>query len=105
MFRSILSSAAVLALMGGAASAQDLPSATGLTPGAPLGADPYTDQGIVVGEQTAIERRAAQMPVGSFRFDPAQMFGLSGSASGLTPGAPTSPDPITDSKRVVGERR
>ena len=104
MLKRILTSVAAVGLMGGAAIAQEMPPATGLTPGAPLGADPYTDQGIVVGEQTAIERRAAQMPVARFGFDPARTFGLSGTASGLTPGVPTGSDSFTDSKRVVGER-
>ena len=104
MSTRIVLSAAAVALLTGVAVAQDRPSSAGLTPGAPLGADPLTDDGLVVGEQTALERRAAQMPVGRMLFDPRRVFGLTGSASHPTVGAPATPDPITDSKRVVGER-
>ena len=104
MLKTILSSIAAVAFLGGATIAQDMPSTTGLAPGAPLGVDPLTDRGIVVGERTATERRAAQMPTGRITlFDPARTFRL-GSPSGLSPGAPTEPDPLTDNKRVVGER-
>lgn len=58
MMRTILASAATIALTMGAAVAQELPPATGLTPGAPLAADPYSDQGVAVGETSPAEGAA-----------------------------------------------
>jgi hypothetical protein len=58
MKRTILASAATIALTMGAAVAQELPPATGLTPGAPLGTDPYSGEGVVVGETSPADRAA-----------------------------------------------
>jgi hypothetical protein len=58
MKRTILASAATIALTMGAAVAQELPPAAGLTPGAPLGTDPYSDQGVAVGQTSPADRAA-----------------------------------------------
>lgn len=50
MIRTIMASAATIALTMGVAVGQGLPPATGLTPGAPVGADPYSGEGVVAGE-------------------------------------------------------
>lgn len=58
MLRRIFASAAAVALMAGAAAAQDpfypnVPQDAGLTPGAPLTMDPATGEPIVAGEAEA----------------------------------------------------
>jgi hypothetical protein len=69
MKRTILASAATIALTMGAAIAQELPPEAGLTPGAPLGTDPYTDRGVAVGESSL----ADQAFVGPTAIEPAMV--------------------------------
>lgn len=59
MKRTILTSAATIALMIGAATAQELPPAAGLTPGAPLGSDPISGEGVAAGETSIGEQALA----------------------------------------------
>jgi len=59
MKRTILASAATIALTIGAATAQELSPATGLTPGAPLGSDPLSGEGVAAGETSLGEQALA----------------------------------------------
>jgi hypothetical protein len=132
MIRTILASAATIALTASAAVAQGVPSATGLTPGAPLASDPYSGESVVVGETSPgvdagvpIERPAAAIDeplVGApVVAEPTAETGVVVSQApaapvavaptdqfipspiGLTPGAPLGSDPYSDQKIVAGE--
>ncbi|HEX2256582.1 MAG TPA: hypothetical protein VHG92_07760, partial [Afifellaceae bacterium] len=126
-----MASAATIALTMGGAIGQELPPATGLTPGAPLGSDPVSGEGAVVGE-TGIAEQAfvapgpelpPQEPIAAVPMDepiPAEPVGIAQpyvapgapvalaypeipSSAGLTPGAPLGSDAISDRKVVAGE--
>ena len=132
MMRTILASAATIALTMGAAIGQELPPETGLTPGAPLAADPHSGEGVAVGErrpgeQAFVGPAAEPAMVEPFPADPAlaepipaEPVGIaqppipSGppvalaypelpSSAGLTPGAPLGSDAYSDQKAVVGD--
>lgn len=115
MIKTIMASAATIALTIAPAIAQEMPSAAGLTPGAPIASGPYTDEAVIAGEtnpgvavvdpaspavameQPVLAQPApgevigmAQGPVGALAVDPA--YPSAPSPVGLTPGAPVGTD-------------
>lgn len=131
MMRTLLASVATIGLTMGAAIGQELPPATGLTPGAPLASDPYSGEGVTAGETgpgdqafvgTAADPMAEPFPGEPILAEPfpAEPVGIAQapiaaeppvalaypdypSSAGLTPGAPLGSDPYSDQKAVAGD--
>jgi hypothetical protein len=89
MIRTMLASAAALAVTAGAAGAQTII---------------YDDGYAMYGAPVIVERRAAVMPAPPVFVAPAERYVVIDDFDQLSPGAPTGPD-SQDHKRTVGDAR